>query len=121
MRKAAAQLLGEHDFSSFRAAACQARHPRRRIMEFAVHANGPLVILDITANAFLQHMVRNLAGLLLVVGRGERPASWAGEVLAARDRTCSAPTAPPQGLCMVAVSYPQHFALPENSPRSMVL
>jgi len=112
MQAAAAALLGEHDFSSFRAAGCQARHPRRRVLALQVVARGPLVRIEVTANGFLHHMGRNIAGVLLPIGRGERPPAWAGEVLAARDRTRAATTAPAQGLCLVQVHYPERFGLP---------
>ena len=112
MRAAAAMLLGEHDFSAFRAAGCQARSPIRRLYALEVERSGDRVIIEATANAFLQHMVRNLVGLLLDIGVGKAPADWAAEVLAARDRTRSSPTAPAAGLYFWKVAYPQAFGLP---------
>lgn len=112
MREAAQELLGEHDFSSFRAAGCQARHARRMIQRIDVRRAGALVAVEIQANAFLQHMVRNIVGSLLEVGRGEREVAWIREVLAERDRTCAGVTAPPEGLYLVQVGYPEHHDLP---------
>jgi tRNA pseudouridine38-40 synthase len=112
MAEAAAHLIGEHDFSAFRAAECQAKSPVRRLQRLNVSRSGDLVILEATANAFLHHMVRNLAGLLIAVGKGEAPPSWAAEVLAGRDRTRNAATAPAAGLYFAAVHYPGAFGLP---------
>ncbi|ROR32836.1 tRNA pseudouridine(38-40) synthase TruA [Inmirania thermothiophila] len=113
MAEAAAHLVGEHDFSAFRAVACQARHPVRELRELTVRRAGDLVILEAEANAFLHHMVRNIAGVLIDIGRGKRPPSWAREVLEGRDRTRGGFTAPPEGLYLVAVRYPAHFGIPE--------
>ncbi len=105
-------LLGEHDFSSYRAVACQAPNPVRRIDKLSVRRGGDYIYLDIEANAFLHHMVRNIAGTLMKIGCGEAEPEWAGEVLAARDRTAAGVTAPPGGLYLVKVSYPQRYDLP---------
>jgi tRNA pseudouridine38-40 synthase len=115
MRAAAAALVGEHDFSAFRAAECQARSPIRRLYALDVVRRGDQVIIDATANAFLQHMVRNLVGLLLDIGVGKAPPEWAAEVLAGRDRTRNSPTAPAGGLYFWKVAYPQAFGLPEEA------
>jgi len=112
MEQAARRLLGEHDFSSFRAYACQASHPIRTIHELSINRDGCRVIIDIEANAFLHHMVRNIAGVLIAIGAGERDVDWIDEVLAARDRQRGGVTAPPQGLTLVSVTYPAEFALP---------
>jgi len=112
MAQAARHLLGEHDFSSFRAYACQAKHPVRTIHELIVQRDGERVIIDIEANAFLHHMVRNIAGVLMTIGAGEREAAWIDEVLAARDRQLGGVTAPPQGLTLMSVGYPEEFSLP---------
>ena len=112
MEAAGRRLLGEHDFSSFRAVDCQSRHPRRCIARLSVRRDGEFVYVDIEANAFLHHMVRNIVGTLMVVGRGERDPAWVEQVLAARDRTRAGPTAPASGLYFVAVDYPPRFALP---------
>lgn len=112
MQVAANELIGEHDFSSFRAAACQAPHAVRCIQRLTVEASGPFTYIDIEANAFLHHMVRNIAGSLMLVGARERPPEWIAEVLAARDRTVAGITAPATGLYMTGVSYPQAHGLP---------
>ena len=118
MAQAAAYLLGEHDFSAFRAAECQSRTPVRRLDELAVERRGEWIVVRATANAFLHHMVRNIAGLLIAVGRGRADPEWAREVLAARDRTLSAPTAPADGLYLWRVRYPDDFALPDAAHES---
>lgn len=105
-------LRGEHDFSAFRAAECQSRSPIRRLDTLTVTREGDLVHIDVTANAFLHHMVRNIAGLLISVGRGERPIEQVRAILEGRDRRKNAPTAAPEGLCLRAIEYPQAFGLP---------
>ncbi|MBT8422553.1 MAG: tRNA pseudouridine(38-40) synthase TruA [Gammaproteobacteria bacterium] len=112
MQEAAGLLVGEHDFSSFRAAACQANSPVRTISELKVWRDGDHVYTDCTANAFLQHMVRNLVGSLMKVGCGEETLDWLAGVLAARDRKVSGITAPAAGLTLTKVGYPD-FALPQ--------
>ncbi|HYQ73150.1 MAG TPA: tRNA pseudouridine(38-40) synthase TruA [Gammaproteobacteria bacterium] len=112
MATAGQQLVGEHDFSAFRAAACQAKSPVRTIQQLDVHRSGDFIYLDVRANAFLHHMVRCIAGVLIAVGRGERPPAWVGEVLATHDRTLSGFNAPPAGLYLVAVHYAPEFTLP---------
>jgi len=112
MVSAAQTLLGEHDFSSFRAVACQAKNPVRTVYQLDVQRRGRYVHIDVTANAFLHHMVRNLAGVLIAVGRGEQPVSWARDVLEARDRTIAGVTAPAGGLYLVGVRYPEDFCIP---------
>lgn len=112
MQRAAEPLLGEHDFSSFRAAQCQARHARREIQVIRIRRAGALLGIEIQANAFLQHMVRNIVGSLLEVGRREREATWIGELLAARDRTLAGIAAPPEGLYLTAVGYDAGWNLP---------
>lgn len=114
MHAAAQALLGEQDFSSFRAVSCQATHPRRCVLAISVTREGEQVILDIEANAFLHHMVRNIAGSLLEVGRGERPREWIAELLAARDRNLAGVTAMPQGLTFVGPRYPAQWQLPSE-------
>lgn len=116
MRDAAQHLLGEHDFTSFRATQCQAHHPRREIKRIDVAQRGKLIVIEITANAFLHHMVRNIAGALMRVGKGWAETEWVAEVLAAQDRTKAAETAPPFGLYLVNVHYPAEFDLPEFAP-----
>lgn len=114
MQEAGCQLLGEHDFSAFRGPHCQAKSPVRRLTMLEVTRQRDFVILEVAANAFLHHMVRNIAGVLLAIGSGERPVPWALEVLAGRDRTRGGVTAPPEGLYLLAVDYPEEFSLPES-------
>ena len=109
---AAQSLLGEHDFSAFRAAECQSSTPVRRVLAIAIRREGDHVELAIRANAFLHHMVRNIAGTLISVGVGDRPAAWVAEVLAGRDRTKAGATAPPQGLYFAGAEYDACFGLP---------
>ncbi|MGE0859431.1 MAG: tRNA pseudouridine(38-40) synthase TruA [Gammaproteobacteria bacterium] len=112
MIAAAPQLLGEHDFSSFRAQGCQAQHPIRTVHRLEVRVVPPCIVVRVEANAFLQHMVRNFVGTLLEVGLGRHPPAWVGEVLAARDRRLAGWTAPPDGLYLTGVRYEPHFGLP---------
>jgi tRNA pseudouridine38-40 synthase len=112
LTEAARYLVGEQDFTSFRAAGCQARHAVREVLDVAVHRRGPLLGFEVCANAFLQHMVRNLVGSLALVAQGDREPGWIAELLAARDRTLAGPAAPPQGLYLVEVRYPEALALP---------
>jgi tRNA pseudouridine38-40 synthase len=115
MHEAAQVLVGEHDFSSFRALGCQARHARRHLKSISVRRSGDELVLDVAANAFLYHMVRNIAGTLIAVGCGEREPAWVAEVLAARDRSLAGVTAPPEGLYFMGVDYPEHPELPSKS------
>lgn len=112
MHAAGQALVGEHDFSSFRAAECQARTPMRNVHRLAVYRTGDIVVIDITANAFLHHMVRNIAGVLMDIGAGREREGWAREVLEFRDRTRAAMTAPPHGLYLVDVTYPAGTGIP---------
>ncbi len=112
MCEAAAPLLGRHDFSSFRAGGCQAKSPVRTLRRFDIWRSGDLVLLEVEADAFLQHMVRNLAGVLAAIGAGQQPTDWAAEVLARRDRTAGGVTAPPDGLYLIRVLYPAQYDLP---------
>jgi tRNA pseudouridine38-40 synthase len=119
MHQAAGVLLGEQDFSAFRAAGCQASGPFRCVHRVSVLRAGPFVILDITANAFLLHMVRNIAGSLWKVGQGLEAPDWIEALLTGRDRNQAAPTAPPQGLYLVDVRYPEQD-LPPGEPPGML-
>lgn len=114
MHAAAQALLGENDFSSFRTVHCQAPHARRDLQAISVRREGDLVEIDVQANAFLHHMVRNIVGSLLLVGSGERPRPWIAEVLAARDRNVAGPTAPSAGLCFIGPVYPRNWQLPDE-------
>jgi tRNA pseudouridine38-40 synthase len=116
MNAAAQALRGEHDFTAFRAGACQARHPVREIQHIAVSRVGDVVVLEVTANGFLYHMVRNIAGSLLRVGQGEAGVAWMGELLAQRERGLAAPTAAPEGLYFVSARYPEQYGLPVDPP-----
>jgi tRNA pseudouridine38-40 synthase len=116
MHEAAQALLGEHDFSAFRAAECQAKSPVRRMERIGVERLGEFLVIEATANAFLHHMMRNIAGLLIAIGRGDDPVEFARAVLAGRDRTRNAATAPACGLYLLAVRYPAAFALPTPRP-----
>ena len=116
MQSAANVLVGEHDFTSFRAAGCQARHPRRTVYDVQLKRCGNYILVDIAANAFLQHMVRNIVGSLIEVGREKRPVAWLEEVLGARDRRLAGATAPPSGLYFCAVHYPSEYDLPVARP-----
>jgi len=112
MERAAGLLVGTHDFSAFRAAECQAASPVRDLQALSVRRSGRWLRVRATANAFLHHMVRNLAGTLVYVGLGRRPFEWAAEVLASRDRSRAAPTLGPEGLYLARVEYDPRFELP---------
>ena len=112
MHQAAQFLCGEHDFSSFRAAGCQSRSPTRFLEAIEVTRKGNFVVIDVQANAFLHHMVRNIAGALMSVGAGKQRPAWIREILEARDRTVAGVTAPPHGLYLVDVGYPEGFSIP---------
>ncbi|HVF15453.1 MAG TPA: tRNA pseudouridine(38-40) synthase TruA [Steroidobacteraceae bacterium] len=114
MHHAAQHLLGEHDFTSFRAAACQSRTPMRFLHSIDVVRSGEIIELAITANAFLHHMVRNIAGVLIAIGMGEQSEEWTREVLQARDRTQGGITAPPGGLYLTGVRYAAALELPSE-------
>ena len=116
MAQAAQLLVGEHDFSAFRSSECQAKSPVRRLERLSVVRHGDWITIEVVANAFLHHMVRNIAGLLIAVGKGKAPPAWAGSVLAGRDRSRSAATAPPAGLYLWQIRYPQAFGLPSLLP-----
>lgn len=111
MHEASQYLLGEHDFTSFRSIECQSSTPMRKIQHIEVSRRNDLVAIHITANAFLHHMVRNIAGVLIKVGLGKKQPEWVEEVLIAKNRRLGAETAPPYGLYLVGVTYPQRFNL----------
>ncbi|HXH01498.1 MAG TPA: tRNA pseudouridine synthase A, partial [Xanthomonadaceae bacterium] len=112
MHQAAQALLGEHDFGAFRTVHCQAPHARRDLQAISVQRDDDEVRIEVRANAFLHHMVRNIVGSLLLVGRGVQPPDWIGEVLQSRDRRLAGPTAPAQGLCFLGPLYPPECGLP---------
>lgn len=113
MHQAAQALIGEHDFTSFRAAGCQSRTPVRYMERISVTRSGSYVVIDVQANAFLHHMVRNIAGALMDVGTGKESVEWVGDVLEARDRKLAGVTAPPHGLYLVDVGYPDGYGIPK--------
>ncbi|HQR11063.1 MAG TPA: tRNA pseudouridine(38-40) synthase TruA [Casimicrobiaceae bacterium] len=112
MQAAAAHLLGTHDFSSFRAAECQAKSPVKTVSHLTVQQQGPFIRFDFSANAFLHHMVRNIVGALVFVGAGKHEPAWLAELLAARDRTRAAPTFAADGLYLAGATYDARFGLP---------
>lgn len=116
MHEAAQAIVGKHDFTTFRATHCQANSPIRDIKAISVLQKGPYILLDIRANAFLHHMVRNIMGSLLVIGQKLEPVSWMEHLLALKDRTQAAAKAKPNGLYLVKVIYPEHFGLPNLPP-----
>lgn len=124
MAEAAPFLLGEHDFSAFRSSECQAHSPVRRVFEVSVERRGDWIAIEVVGNAFLHHMVRNIAGLLIAVGQGNAEPTWAQEVLESRDRTKGAATAPAEGLYLWKIRYSEAFALPtanEDGERSAII
>ncbi len=120
MAEAAKALVGEHDFSSYRAQGCQAKSPVRTLYRLDVTRRNELVFIDIEANAFLHHMVRNIAGVLMAIGAGEQPVEWAKEVLEYRNRALGGITAPSSGLYLAQVYYPVEFDLPRASPNGAI-
>lgn len=114
MNTAAQSLIGEHDFSAFRSSQCQAKHAIREMQAVTVKREGDYVILDIKANAFLHHMVRNIMGTLMVIGRGEQPVEWMQQVLQGQDRKKAGITAPAAGLYLINVEYPAEYGLPAS-------
>jgi tRNA pseudouridine38-40 synthase len=112
MRTAASYLIGEQDFSSFRSSKCNSNSPMRNITDFQIQRQGNYVIFEIEANAFLHHMVRNIAGSLMKIGAGFREVAWMQEVLQAKNRQAAAETAPAGGLYLIAVRYPEPYLFP---------
>ena len=112
MDKAAQVLVGEHDFSAFRAAACQSNSPNRCVISANCYQKGAYTIFDVKANAFLLHMVRNFVGALLEIGQSKKEINWMSELLASRDRRLCGVTAPPDGLYLVSVDYPSRYGIP---------
>ena len=112
MREAAALLVGEHDFSAFRSSECQAKTPVRNIHSFEIQQTGKGIDFLVRANAFLHHMVRNLVGTLVYVGKGKHPPQWVEEVLRSGDRARAAPTFGPEGLYLERIEYEPKWGLP---------
>jgi tRNA pseudouridine38-40 synthase len=115
MREAARLLTGEHDFSAFRSAECQAKSPVRTLFELSIEKNQDRIDFVLRANAFLHHMVRNIVGTLVYVGKGKQPPRWTKEVLESRKRALAAPTFAPQGLYLEAVEYDARWGLPSEN------
>jgi tRNA pseudouridine38-40 synthase len=120
MHDAAQCLIGEHNFSSFQASECQSKSPNRRVSRIEVKRTSDYIVIEITANAFLHHMVRNIVGVLMLVGVQKKDKSWVEEVLNAQDRSVAAETAPPYGLYLLDVAYPDHFGLPSANLNNLV-
>lgn len=120
MREASAALVGEHDFTAFRDAQCQARSPVRTLLEARVDRRGGLVVFTLRANAFLHHMVRNVVGSLVYVGAGRQPVGWIAELIERRDRRLAAPTFAPDGLYLSAIEYDPAFGLPAFRPSPLL-
>lgn len=114
MATAASFLIGEHDFTSFRGRGCQSKSPIREVRKLTVIRRGAYIVIDVNANAFLMHMVRNIVGVLISVGMGRNKPGWVRSVLSARDREQGGVTAPPQGLYLMDIEYPERFAIPHR-------
>ena len=119
MQQAAEHLLGEHDFSAFRAAGCRASTPHRKLISLQISRSGDCLAITVAGNAFLRRMVRNIAGMLVTVGKGDAKPDWAKAVLESRDRTQGGVAAPPQGLTLTNVEYPDQFKIPGTDPGSV--
>jgi tRNA pseudouridine38-40 synthase len=115
MRDAAQYLLGTHDFSAFRAAECQAKSPVKNMQEIRIERRGDLLVVTLTASAFLHHMVRNIVGSLIMVGTGNQPPAWLQELLESRDRSRAAPTFMPDGLYLAKIAYDAKWDLPQQT------
>jgi len=113
MREAAQYLLGENDFSAFRAAECQAKSPIKTLVQLDITRQGEMIIFDLTAGAFMHHMVRNIVGCLVYVGKGKHPPQWMKEILDSRDRKQAAPTFAPDGLYLCRITYDAKWGLPQ--------
>lgn len=120
MQEAASFLIGTHNFQSFRAASCQARSPTRTVLQCSLHQQGRFVCLEITANAFLYHMVRNIMGSLMVVGTGEKTPTWFAAMMAEQDRRKAGPMAPAAGLYLIGVGYPEPWSSQLPPPQQLL-
>lgn len=117
MQAAAQHLLGTHDFSAFRAAECQAKSPVKTMREIRIERRGDIIVVSLTADAFLHHMVRNIVGSLIVIGNGNQPPQWLQEILESRDRSRAAPTFMPDGLYLAKIAYDAKWQLPQEDVR----
>jgi len=115
MREASQHLIGEHDFTAFRAAACQAKSPVKHMYKIDIHQHGNLIVFELRASAFLHHMVRNIVGSLIYVGNGKHPSEWLLELLLSRDKSLAAPTFMPDGLYLVKIDYDEKWKLPQQA------
>ena len=115
MQAAARYLLGTHDFSSFRAAECQSRTPVKTLHDVRIERQGDIIVVTLTANAFLHHMVRNIVGSLVVIGSGNQSPAWMKEILDSRDRSRAAPTFMPDGLYLAKITYDAKWRLPQET------
>jgi tRNA pseudouridine38-40 synthase len=113
MQAASKHLLGEHDFSAFRAAECQAKSPVKNIQQLDISRQGEMIVFDVSSDAFLHHMVRNIVGCLVYVGKGKYSPGWLAEVLASRERGLAAPTFAPDGLYLRRIKYEAKWVLPQ--------
>ena len=120
MRAAAQHLLGEHDFSAFRAAECQAKSPIKHLQQLDIRRQGETLVFDVSAGAFLHHMVRNIVGCLVYVGKGKYPPDWLAEVLAGRERSQAAPTFAADGLYLRRIKYEAKWGLPQMEKDTML-
>jgi len=116
MQQSLPHLLGEHDFTSFRASACQALSPVKNLMRLEISRRGAYWRFEFEANAFLHHMIRNIMGVLITIGQGKKPPEWMAEVIAARSRDAAAPTFSPDGLYFLGPRYDAHWGLPDRTP-----
>lgn len=114
MKTASECLIGKHDFSSYRALACQSKTPIRIVHNLEIDRLDDWFMITISANAFLHHMVRNIAGVLMTIGQGKEEVTWAAEILAAKDRTVGGLTAPPDGLYLANIQYPEQYSIPKS-------
>lgn len=121
MRSGARHFVGAHDFSAFRSSECQAKSPVRTLHRLDIEGGDGRIVFTICANAFLHHMVRNIVGTLVYIGKGRHPPQWAGEVLASRNRARAAPTFAPEGLCLDHVEYEARWNLPSSVARESVV
>ena len=119
MQDAAKYLVGEHDFSAFRAAQCQAKSPVKHLHQLEIRRHGEMLVFDLSADAFLHHMVRNIVGCLVYVGKGKYPPSWLAEVLGCRERRLAAPTFSPDGLYLRRIQYEAKWGLPQGQDRGL--
>lgn len=120
MQVAAQHLLGEHNFSAFRAAQCQAKSPLKHLHQLDIRRHGEMLIFDLSADAFLHHMVRNIVGCLVYVGKGKYPPEWLAEVLDSRERSLAAPTFAPDGLYLRRIQYEAKWGLPQMNNEAML-